>query len=122
MPLKKKKKKKYGSLSSVNDRFNNRFGVLTVTLFSGPGYIYPSPFTPLLSAVHTYVYIEVWLWSWIALVAFPLSYLSIDYLLTLVLLSLLNYPGLMGQSDSNRLIIIKQFVVSLMGTACIVSQ
>ena len=92
------------------------------TLLSGCGYIYPFPFTPLPLAVHTYVYILAWLWSWIALVVCPLPYLGIDSFLTPALLPLLNFSCLLVQSFHNNLIIIRQFTILLMGTACIVSQ
>ena len=92
------------------------------TLLSGCGYIYPFPFTPLPLAVHTYVYILAWLWSWIALVVCPLPYLGIDSFLTPALLPLLNFSCLLVQSFHNNLIIIRQFTILLMDTACIVSQ
>ena len=53
------------------------------------GVIYPLLFTPILLAVHTYVYIKAWLWSWTALCHCHLPYLVTDYCLTLGHLPLL---------------------------------
>ena len=38
----------------------------------------PCSFHPLPLAVHTYVYIGAWLWTWIALVRWTLPYLGTD--------------------------------------------